>query len=176
MPSQEGIIEHFRRAAQTGLPVIAYKVSSRTGVRLSANAAAAILALDGVLGMKDSSGGTELFSALTRLRVSKPILCGEDASFLAMLHLGAAGGLLASANLRTETILETYRQFRDGKTVQAENSFHSLAPLIERLFRESNPAPLKWLLSHQGTLASETLRLPLMPISGELGQQLVKEL
>jgi len=175
-PSQEGIFEHFRRAAQTGLPVISYEVPSRTGVHLSANTAAAILALDGVVGMKDSSGGTELFTALKRLGVSKPILCGEDANFLAMLSQGAAGGILASANLRTELFLETYRQFRDGKTIQAANSFKSLAPLIDLLFRDSNPAPLKWLLSHQGTLASDALRPPLMPISRELGQQLIKEL
>lgn len=175
-PSQEGIFEHFRRAAQTGLPIISYEVPYRTGVRLSANTADAILALDGVIGMKDSSGGTELFSALKRLGVSKPILCGDDANFHMMLTQGAAGGILASANVRTELFLETYRQFRDGKRDQAENAFHSLAPLINLLFREPNPAPLKWLLSHQSTLASDTLRLPLMPISGELRQQLSDEL
>jgi 4-hydroxy-tetrahydrodipicolinate synthase len=126
--------------------------------------------------MKDSSGGTGLFSAMKQLGVSKPVLGGEDASFLAMLKQGAAGGILASANLRTELFLETYRQFRDGKPEQATNTFQLLVSMIVLLFRESNPAPLKWALSHQGTLASATLRLPMMPISEKLSRQLIKEL
>jgi len=175
-PSQTGILEHFRRTVQTGLPVIAYEVPYRTGVRLSVDTAAAILALDGVVGMKDSSGGTELVSALKQLGVRKPILCGEDKNFLSMLNQGAIGGILASANIRTETFVETYRQFRDGNTAQAASTFDSLAPLIDLLFRDSNPAPLKWLLSYQGILASDTLRLPLLPISGELRKHLAKEI
>lgn len=175
-PSQTGILEHFRRAAQTGLPVIAYEVPYRTGVRLSVDTAAAILALDGVVGMKDSSGGTELVSTLKQLGIRKPILCGEDKYFLSMLNEGAIGGILASANISTKTFVETYRQFRDGNTAQAASTFDSLAPLIDLLFQDSNPAPLKWLLSHQGILASDTLRLPLLPISGELRKHLAKEM
>ncbi|WP_256760673.1 4-hydroxy-tetrahydrodipicolinate synthase [Cohnella sp. WQ 127256] len=172
-PSQEGIIEHFRRAAQTGVPVIAYEVPIRTGVRLSADTAEAILALSGVVGMKDSSGGTELVSMLMQRGVRKPILCGEDATFLSMLHHGASGGILASANLKTEAFIETYRLFEEGRTAEAATTFDSLSPLIDLLFRESNPTPLKWLLSRLGILASSTLRLPLLPISEELRKELV---
>ncbi|NBD24596.1 4-hydroxy-tetrahydrodipicolinate synthase [Paenibacillus glycinis] len=175
-PSQAGIIEHFRRASRAGVPVIAYEVPSRTGVSLSADTAAAILELDGVVGLKDSSGGTELFAALKRMGVSKPVLCGDDKHFLAMLSLGAAGGIVASANLRTETFVETCRLIRDGHAARAASAFDSLAPLIELLFRDSNPAPLKWLLAQQGILASGALRLPLLPISEELQRQLAKEL
>ncbi|MFC5403852.1 4-hydroxy-tetrahydrodipicolinate synthase [Cohnella soli] len=171
-PSQAGILEHYRRAAQTGLPIIAYEVPYRTSVRISADTAEEILALDGVIGMKDSSGGTELISALKQRGVTKPILCGEDAYFLGWLRQGAAGGILAAANLRTEMFIETYRQFRDGNTALATSAFDSLTQLIDHLFRESNPAPLKWLLSHQGLLDSDTLRLPLLPISEGLRNQL----
>jgi len=171
-PSQKGILEHFLRASQTGLPVIAYEVPYRTGVRISADTAEEILALDGVVGMKDSSGSTGLIKELKRRGVTKPILCGEDAYFLEMLTHGAAGGVLASANFRTEMFIETYQQYRDGNTAQAASTFDAIVPLINLLFRDSNPAPLKWLLSQQGILKSDTLRLPLSPVSGELKKQL----
>ncbi|SEO97729.1 4-hydroxy-tetrahydrodipicolinate synthase [Paenibacillus sp. OV219] len=175
-PSQAGILEHFRLVAQTGVPIIAYEVPYRTGVRLSADTAAAILAQEGIIGLKDSSGGIELIAALNRLHIVKPVLCGEDAYFLRHLNHGAAGGILAAANLRTEMFIETYRQHRDGHSAQAAKAFDSLIPLIELLFRESNPAPLKWLLSRQCILASATLRLPMMPITEALQQQLAKEM
>ncbi|AZN41135.1 4-hydroxy-tetrahydrodipicolinate synthase [Paenibacillus albus] len=175
-PSQAGIAEHFRRVAQTGMPVIVYEVPYRTGVRLSVDTAAEILALDGVIGMKDSSGGIELIAALKQLHIAKPILCGEDAYFLKHLDHGAAGGILAAANMRTEKFIEVYRLHLDGNSTEAAQRFDSLMPLIELLFRESNPAPLKWLLSHQGLLGSDTLRLPMMPISEALQVELAKEM
>ncbi|QHT58827.1 4-hydroxy-tetrahydrodipicolinate synthase [Paenibacillus lycopersici] len=174
-PSQAGIVEHFRRASETGLPVIAYEVPSRTGVRLQPDTAASILALDGVIGLKDSSGGTELLEALAA-RTGKPVLCGEDADFLAMLRLGAAGGMLASANVRTDAFVRVYRQIRGGSAEQAERTFGALLPLIRLLFEESNPAPLKWLLAAQGIIASDTLRLPLMPVSPALQAKLAQTL
>jgi 4-hydroxy-tetrahydrodipicolinate synthase len=82
-PSEEGILEHYRRAAQVGVPVIAYEVPSRTGIQLSVNTMRRILDLNGVIGLKDSSGGTDLIKQLTVLD-TKPILCGEDLYFCDM--------------------------------------------------------------------------------------------
>ncbi|QHW32041.1 4-hydroxy-tetrahydrodipicolinate synthase [Paenibacillus rhizovicinus] len=174
-PPQSGIAEHFRRASETGLPVIAYEVPSRTGVRLQPDTAAAILELNGIIGMKDSSGGIELISAVTTLS-GKPVLCGEDADFYAMLRQGASGGMLASANLRTDAFIGMYRQFRAGDTGQARRTFDALLPLIRLMFEESNPAPLKWLLAGQGLIASDTLRSPLQPITVGLQAKLEEAL
>ncbi|MCM3627953.1 4-hydroxy-tetrahydrodipicolinate synthase [Paenibacillus glycanilyticus] len=171
-PSQEGIIEHYRQAASTGLPIIAYEIPSRTGVRLKPDTVKAILDLDGVIGIKDSSGGIELMIELARSGSHKPVLCGEDFYFHAMLCCGAAGGMVASASVRTAAFVEMYEQLLQGQLTASRQSFGALLPLIRLLFQEPNPAPLKWLLARQGIIASDHIRLPLTPVSEELRQQL----
>lgn len=170
-PSQAGIVEHFRQVSQVGVPVIVYEIPSRTGTRLEADTARRIMELDGVIGMKDSSGSTALLTALVQT-VAKPVLAGEDALLYDMLRSGARGGILASANTRTDAFLDVYRLFERGDTNGAKQAFDLLAPWIDRLFRESNPAPLKWLLARLGILASDTLRLPMTPITQELREEL----
>ncbi|PWV97948.1 4-hydroxy-tetrahydrodipicolinate synthase [Paenibacillus cellulosilyticus] len=177
-PSQEGIVAHYERIAQVGVPVIAYEIPARTGVRVDVDTMRRILDIDGVIGLKDSSGGTDLVSALTASGNNKPILCGEDRLFHAMLGQGASGGMLASAHVETDAFLDVYRLAAEGRYSESLSAFNCLLPLIELLFRESNPAPLKWLLAQQGVLASDTLRLPMMPITAglqtDLGQLLAK--
>jgi 4-hydroxy-tetrahydrodipicolinate synthase len=170
-PSQEGILEHFRKVAQVGVPIIAYEVPSRTGVQLTADIIIRIMDLNGVIGLKDSSGGIGLISELTRLG-TKPVLCGEDIYFHAMLSQGACGGILASANVNTHAFINVYRLTSTGDFIKAKKAFDLLVPLIQRLFQESNPSPLKWLLARQGIISSDTLRLPMVSITKELQLEL----
>lgn len=173
-PSQEGILEHFRRVAQIGVPVIAYEVPSRTGVRLTVETTRRIMDLNGVIGLKDSSGGLGLIQELTRFD-TKPILCGEDIYFHEMLTLGACGGIVASANVAADSFVEVFNLVSNGDTIAAKKAFDLVVPLIEKLFQESNPSPLKWLLARQGILSSDTLRLPMGLITKEL-QQVLEEM
>ncbi|PUA37980.1 4-hydroxy-tetrahydrodipicolinate synthase [Paenibacillus elgii] len=170
-PSQEGIAAHFRKAAEVGIPVIAYDNPSRTGVGLTAQTAEAILELDGVIGLKDSSGGIQLLTELSRLS-SKPVLCGDDSYAYAMLCCGAKGGILTASNVVPEALVEMHRQFAEGDSNGAKQTFEGLLPLIRLLFKESNPAPVKWILAHRGIISSEALRLPMTSISAQLGQEL----
>jgi 4-hydroxy-tetrahydrodipicolinate synthase len=170
-PSQEGIIEHFRQITQIGLPVIAYDVPARTGVGLTINTAKTILEMDGVIGLKDSSGGLKLITELSNLG-SKPILCGEDELLYSKLCSGAKGGMLASANIQTEKFVQLYTSYMDGDIHQSKQIFDQLLPLIRLLFKESNPAPLKWLLARQGVIDTDRLRLPMTSISYSLQQEM----
>ncbi|MCY9658333.1 4-hydroxy-tetrahydrodipicolinate synthase [Paenibacillus chondroitinus] len=174
-PSQQGIIEHFRRVASVGVPVILYEVPHRTGVKLELDTVRTILELDGVIGMKDSTPNTQLVSELTRLG-SKPILCGEDTLLFEALQSGAKGVMSASANVETERFVAFYRHFLEGQQEKSKEFFEKLLPLIHLLFQEPNPAPLKWLLEHQRVIESGTLRLPLMPVSEGLRAKLASYL
>ncbi|MFD0714155.1 4-hydroxy-tetrahydrodipicolinate synthase [Paenibacillus sp. GCM10027626] len=166
-PSQEGILEHFRKVSQVGVPVIAYEVPSRTGVRLTTDTARRILDLNGVIGLKDSSGNIGLTSKLTSLSC-KPVLCGDDIYFHAMLSQGARGGILASANVQTSSFVNVFNLFSRGDVIASKQAFDLLVPLIENLFHESNPSPLKWSLARLGIISSDTLRLPMSRITDEL--------
>ncbi|WP_217592605.1 4-hydroxy-tetrahydrodipicolinate synthase [Cohnella sp. GbtcB17] len=170
-PSQEGILAHFRQVAQVGLLVIVYEIPSRTGTKLSVDTARRILELDGVIGMKDSTGDASLLESLVQTG-SKPVLCGEDRCLFEMLEKGARGGILASANIQTEIFVDVYRKFEQGDAEGSAQAFATVLPWIERLFSEPNPAPLKWLLAREGIIASDTLRLPMSPISQSLREEL----
>lgn len=174
-PSQQGIIEHFRRVASVGVPVILYEVPHRTGVKLELDTVRTILELDGVIGMKDSTPNTQLVSELTRLG-SKPILCGEDTLLYEALQSGARGVMSASANVETERFVAFYRYFVAGQHEKSKELYEELLSLIRLLFQEPNPAPLKWLLEQQEVIESGTLRLPLLPITEGLRAKLASYL
>lgn len=170
-PSQQGIIEHFRKAAEVGIPVIAYDIPGRAGVGMSVDTARTILEMNNVVGLKDCSGSPLLVSELSRLG-AKPVLCGDDLRFLEMLGCGAAGGMLASANVNTAKYLDIYEHYKTGRLESARELFENLLPLMKLLFKESNPAPIKWLLSELGEISTDTLRLPMTSISEELRQEI----
>jgi 4-hydroxy-tetrahydrodipicolinate synthase len=172
-PPHAGVIEHYRRASQVGVPVIAYEVPHRTGLRLNADTVKAVLDLDGVIGIKDSTGSLDLLHELTK-GDTKPVLCGDDVLFLSMMQHGATGGILASSMIQTEKFVEVYELAKQGDFAQAQTKFDSLVPMIQKLFQESNPAPIKWILTQQGILSSDTLRLPMSPISQGLQQELIE--
>lgn len=170
-PSQEGIIAHFRKAAEVGIPVMAYDIPGRTGIGMTVDTARTILEMNNVVGLKDCSGSPKLVTELTHYG-SKPVLCGDDIHFLDMLGHGAAGGMLASANVQPAEFIQIYKYFTSGQLDLAKEAFDNLIPLIRLLFKESNPAPIKWLLSENGEIASDTLRLPLTSISQSLQEEL----
>lgn len=166
-PTEEGIYEHFRVTAEVGVPIIVYEIPARTGVRVSVDTMKRIMNLDGVIGLKDSTNGVELMSELVRSG-SKPILCGDDGFFYDMLSEGAAGGMLASANINTEQFIEVYDRYKNGDKEGSRELFTRVAPFIDHLFAEPAPAMIKWLLVNQGIITSDQLRLPLMPASEQL--------
>lgn len=170
-PSQQGIIEHYRHVSQVGLPLIVYEIPYRTGVQLTVDTLRTVMEEEQVIGLKDSSGGTQLIMELSRFE-TKPIFCGEDAYFFASLCCGASGGILASANVNTEHFIKIYAQAAAGHFAQAKRLFEELAPLIRLLFAEPNPAPLKYLLAQRKILANDQLRLPMTRISEALQQEL----
>lgn len=170
-PAPAGIIEHYRRAAEVGIPVIAYNIPYRTGVELSIDTLRSILAIPNVIGLKDSSGGIRQLIELSRAQ-TKPVLCGEDLYFYAALCVGARGGIVASSSVAAEEFVQVYEAYQAGRIDEARAAFNRLLPLIELLYREPNPAPIKWLLEYRGIIQSGTLRLPMTEISAELMKSL----
>lgn len=170
-PTQEGILEHFTSASRTGLPILVYEIPARTGSRMTLDTMRKVMDLDGVIGLKDSSGGLDLLLALTQ-HETKPVLCGEDSYFHTMLCQGAAGGMLGSANIHTQRYVDVYQRFASGDMNAARDSFTQLQPLIRDVFAEPAPATIKWWLAQQQLITSAQLRLPLTKASENAKQQL----
>ncbi|MEK3787203.1 4-hydroxy-tetrahydrodipicolinate synthase [Paenibacillus sp. FSL K6-1230] len=171
-PTQEGIVEHFRTVSRAGLPVLVYEIPARTGSRMTLDTLRKVLDLEGVIGLKDSSGGLDLLLQLTQYE-TKPILCGEDGYFHAMLCQGAAGGMLASAHINLQKYVDIYQRFVAGDVNGSRDSFRLLEPVIQQVFSEPAPAPIKWWLTQQQIIATDQLRLPLLPASDKVKQGLI---
>ncbi|MNR51414.1 4-hydroxy-tetrahydrodipicolinate synthase [compost metagenome] len=90
-----------------------------------------------------------------------------------MLCQGAAGGMVASANIHTKHFIEVYQRFAAGDRNGSREVFNNLEPMIHHLYEEPVPAPLKWLLAQQGVIATERVRLPLMPVTERVKQSLM---
>ncbi len=97
------------------------------------------------------------------------VLAGDDVFASPLLALGAAGGILASAHLRTGEFAELIAAWHAGDAGRARALGHRLAPLSAALFAEPNPAVIKGVLHAQGLIPSPAVRLPLLAGQPGLG-------
>ncbi|WP_054971694.1 dihydrodipicolinate synthase family protein [Paenibacillus sp. A3] len=155
--SQQAVIRHFQALAEADLPIILCDPPHRDGFALDLETVKVIMGMEHVIGLKEGTGKIRRMFRLAR-SMSKPVLCGEDELFFASLCCGAKGGILASANLDSEQFVQVYELFRAGKIDDSSQLFHQLLPLVQFLFSEPTPAPLKWLLTQRGYIRSDRLR------------------
>jgi 4-hydroxy-tetrahydrodipicolinate synthase len=167
-PSEDGVVEHFRRlAAASPVPLIVYNVPHRTGRPLSAETLLRLAELPNVSGFKHAVGGiddtTVAFMADVAPTVS--VLGGDDLFVGPLIALGASGAIMASANVVTRTYAELVQTWRSGQLEDARSLGNRLAPLSAALFAEPNPVVIKGVLAVQGQISSPHVRLPLLPAS-----------
>lgn len=169
-PSQEGIIAHFARAAaDSPVPLIVYNVPYRTATSVSWQVVRELARIPGIVGTKHAVGGIDHDTVM--LMASLPegfaVLAGDDMFASPLLALGAAGGILASAHLRTGEFAALIAAWHAGKAAQGRELGGRLAPLSAALFAEPNPVVIKGVLHAQGKIPSPAVRLPLLPARPE---------
>jgi 4-hydroxy-tetrahydrodipicolinate synthase len=165
-PTPDGVIAHFTRlAADSPVPVLVYNVPYRTGTYLSGQVLRELARIPGIAGMKHAVGGIDqdTLTLMVGLPEGFAVLAGDDVFASPLLALGAAGGILASAQLRTGEFADLIAAWRSGKAAQARELGHRLVPLSAALFAEPNPVVIKGVLHAQGKIPSPAVRLPLLP-------------
>ncbi|MGB8454068.1 MAG: 4-hydroxy-tetrahydrodipicolinate synthase [Anaerocolumna sp.] len=173
-PSQEGIYSHFKSIAEeTALNIIIYNIPYRTGTNIENETIYKLAEYKNIAGLKDSCGDIKQTMALL-LNPPKnfSILTGEDILFYLTLTLGGQGGILASSHLRTEQFVEVYNKVKGNDQKAALKIWKQLYQFIPLLFKEPNPAPIKYCLKELGLIDSSGLRLPLTQISDQLKTKL----
>jgi 4-hydroxy-tetrahydrodipicolinate synthase len=173
-PNQEGIYSHFKAIAEeTPLDIVIYNIPYRTGVNVENETIYRMAELKNIVGVKDCCGDIKQSMALM---MNPPkdfsILTGEDILFYLSLTLGAQGGIMASAHLHTEQFVDVYRKIKANDTQGALEVWKPLHDIIPLLFKEPNPAPLKYYLHKIGMIESDEVRLPLTTISAGLREQI----
>ncbi|MGQ7934131.1 4-hydroxy-tetrahydrodipicolinate synthase [Paraburkholderia sp. D1E] len=166
-PSQAGIVGHFMALADASdKPVVLYDIPYRTGVRLELETLLTLAAHPRIQAVKDCAGSLDTTLALIR-DGRLQVLAGEDINILNTLCLGGSGAIAASAHVRPERFVALYRALSAGRLDEGRRIFHALVPLIQTLFAEPNPAPVKALLAVQGLIRDE-LRMPMTPAGDAL--------
>lgn len=165
-PSQAGLFAHYAELAQsTALPIIAYSVPGRTGVEISTDTMAALVAKHAnIVAIKEAGGSIERFSQLRQvLPETTAIFCGDDSMTLPALAVGANGVISVASNLIPAEVSTLVRSYLAGLATEAAELHHRHYPLFRDLFIEANPVPVKTALARKGWMTAE-VRLPLVPL------------
>ena len=170
-PSQAGLEAFFRTVADaSSAPIILYDIPYRTGVTFEQATLLTIVAHERIVAIKDCGGNLDTTLALLASG-AVDVLCGEDIQIFNALCLGASGAIAASAHVRTAEFVALWQQVRDNQLTEARTTFLELVPLINTMFMEPNPAPVKDVLALQGLIGSE-LRAPMQAASARVQQAL----
>lgn len=172
-PTQEGIIRHYDQVASaTSLPLIVYNIPGRTASNILPNTLARIAEIENVVAVKEASGDLEQMSqAIAACRSGFTFLSGDDALTLPLMSVGGHGVISTTSNVVPAEMVSLVQSFNSGDLQGAREMHYRLLPLIETMFSETNPIPVKAAQALRG-LCEEEIRLPLLPISSENRERL----
>jgi 4-hydroxy-tetrahydrodipicolinate synthase len=174
-PSQAALVQYFHTVADaTALPLVAYDIPARTGVRIEPATLRALAEHPQIRAVKDCSAdraAAEQVLADGRLA----LLGGNDDELFDQLARGAVGAITASAHLATADFVHLHRCLADHRLAEARALWRRLQPLTRACFAEPNPAPIKAALARAGWLQDE-LRPPMLPASATTADALIATL
>lgn len=164
-PPQRGLFEHFRAvAASTTLPVFLYNVPGRTVAGLSLETIAELAKIGNIAGLKEATGDVE-FAA--RIRAACPedfiLLSGDDGTYEGFLKAGGHGVISVASHVIPSEFVAAKNLSRYSK-------------LIDLLFCEANPIPVKKALQLMGVIATAEMRLPLVEMDAAKARELENEM
>ncbi len=161
-PTQAGHVAHYRYIADSAdLPLIVYNIPGRTGVNMAPETIAEMAEHPLIVGVKEASGSLDQVSRIVQLAGTDfCVLSGDDSLTLPMMAVGAAGVISVTANLLPSRFKELVDAAAAGDFGRARAVHYELLPLIQALFVETNPIPIKTAMSMLGKVSDE-LRMPL---------------
>jgi len=166
-PNPDGLVAHYAAIAEAapGLPLIAYNVPGRTGLNVTPAVLARLWDNPQVVAVKESSGSLPQIAEVARaLPKGKALLCGDDNLALAAIAVGATGLVSVLGNVLPRETAAMIAAALSGNAPKALRMYQQLMALMDALFLESNPIPLKAALKLLG-LGEDIVRLPLAPAS-----------
>ena len=165
-PPQEGLVRHFTTLAEaTPLPCILYNVPSRTSLNMAAETTLRLAEAPNIIGVKEASGDFDQIAAILEgAPEGFRMWSGNDGDTAQMVKMGGYGVISVASHLVGDQIHEMVAAAADGRHDEAQAIHERLLPLVDILFIESNPIPVKFALNEVGVTAGEP-RLPLIPPS-----------
>lgn len=166
--TQKGLIKHYERIAQnTNLPIILYNVPSRTGVNIDPETCVELSKIKNIVGIKEASGNVSQIAKIASLCGNElAIYSGNDDQILPVLSIGGIGVISVMSNIKPEYVHNMICEYKKGNIEKAEEMQIKALELINLLFCEVNPIPIKSALRIIGYDFGEP-RLPLVKMSDD---------
>ena len=174
--TQKGLIAHFTAVANSvKIPMILYNIQGRTGVNIAPDTIAYLFKnVENIVGVKEASGNISQIAKVMQLTDGKiDLYSGNDDQIVPIMSLGGKGVISVMSVVAPEETHEITALFKDGKVKEACALQLKSLPLIDALFSEVNPIPVKKAIELQGR-DTGVLRLPLTEMEPEHTEKLAK--
>ena len=164
--TQNGLIAHFTEVSKSvSLPIILYNVPSRTGLNIEPETCLELSKIPNIVGIKEASGNISQVAKIANLcQDNLAIYSGNDDQIVPILSLGGLGVISVLSNIYPKYVHDLVMDYLTGNWQKATASQVYAIPLINALFSEVNPIPIKYAVSKIGFKAGLP-RLPLIELS-----------
>ncbi len=176
-PTQEGLYRHYRKVAESvDIPICLYNVPSRTGVNMLPETVGRLARIENITAVKEASGSVTQGAEVLRICGDDiTLLSGDDPLTYALLAIGGKGVVSVLANVVPGVVHDICSLYFKGDFDKSLKLHYKWLPLMDALFIETNPGPVKEALGMMGRIEPE-LRLPLVNISEDSKPRLRKVL
>lgn len=159
--TQKGLVAHFKATADAvKIPIILYNVPSRTGMNIAVSTLKELAQLDNIVAVKEASGNISYTAQVAAEVPELYIYSGNDDMIVPVLSLGGKGVISVVANILPEETHNICQMYLDGDVEGARKLQLEMLALINCLFVEVNPVPVKTAMQLLGYPVGN-LRLPL---------------
>ena len=156
----DGVVRHYEAIAEASdVPILLYNVPSRTGVNLSIETLTKLAKNEKIAGIKEASDSLDRLVAISGIE-GLSLYAGNDSQIYSVLSLGGLGVISVVSNLYPEETIDICKHYFANNRLNSLNSQQDLLPVINALFLETNPAPIKYAMSKKGLCAPD-MRLPM---------------
>ncbi|NMA95415.1 MAG: 4-hydroxy-tetrahydrodipicolinate synthase [Clostridiales bacterium] len=166
--TQKGLIAHYTAISESvDIPIIIYNVPGRTGLNMTANTLFELSKLENIVGMKEASGNISQVVEMSRLcNETIDMYSGNDDMIVPLMSVGGKGVISVVANVAPRDTHDMVMSYLEGDVEKSYKLQFKLKPLIDALFLEVNPIPVKAALNLMG-FDMGSPRLPLIDMSQE---------
>ena len=166
--TQKGLVKYYNDICDNvDIPVLCYNVPARTGVNILPQTMEEIAQHKNIGGIKEACGNMEqICETARRIRGKTALYSGDDNLNLAMLSIGSLGLISVASNIAPKEVGDVARFYFEGRNKEATILQERLLPLIDQMFTEVNPIPVKKAAELIG-LGSGYVRAPLTELEPE---------
>jgi 4-hydroxy-tetrahydrodipicolinate synthase len=172
-PTQEGLFQHYKSVANvTRIPIVVYNVPGRTSLNLLPETMARLATLPNIVGLKDATGDLKQGAKTLELCGDRiTVLSGDDFTTFPLLCVGGMGVISVVSNVVPGDMAGMCNAFFKGDLAEARRLHYKMWPLIEAMFYETNPVPVKAAVKMMGKITGE-VRQPLCPLAPQNEEKL----